>query len=212
MTEGYSLSDVAAVTRNNNDGWGMDGGGFFWIFALLLLPMLSGGGFWGNNRGEAVTESGLCNAMNFNNLENAVGRLSDRQLEQFTSLTNGICNLGYEQLRNTNALAMQSAQQTNDTQRQLADCCCTTQRAIDGVNFNAAMNTAAINANTTAQTQKILDVLCENKIEALQNQVNALQLQNAVAGVVRYPNSTTFTAGFNPFFNNSCCGCGNGNI
>lgn len=40
-----------------------------------------GNGFGGNcNAGEQpVTEAGLCNAMNFNGLENAVGRLSDRQ-------------------------------------------------------------------------------------------------------------------------------------
>ncbi len=71
------------------------------------------------------------------------------------------------------------------------------------------MNTAAINANTTAQTQKILDALAQNKIDALQNKVNQLELQNAVAGVVRYPNQTTYCSGANPFG----CGCGcNGNI
>lgn len=125
MENGYSLSDIAAVNDHNNNGdWGFGGGGWFvWIFALLLLPMLTGGGLWGNNRvGEPVTESGLCNAMNFNNLENSVGRLGDRQLEQFTSLTNGICNLGYEQLRNTNQTQMQAAQIGNETQRQLAEC------------------------------------------------------------------------------------------
>ena len=212
--ENYSLSDVAAVTNRNGYGDGFFGGegGFFWIFALMILPMMWGGnGFFGNNRGEAVTESGLCNAMNFNNLENAVGRLGDRQLEQFTSLTNGICNLGYEQLRNTNALAMQSAQETNATQAQIAECCCTTQRGIDSINFNAAMNTAAINANTTAQTQKILDVLCGNRMADMQNQINQLQLQNAVAGVVRYPSSWTYNAGASPFCGNNY-GCCNSNI
>jgi len=73
------------------------------------------------------------------------------------------------------------------------------------------MNTAAINANTTAQTQRILDVLSQNKIDELQGKINALELQNAVAGVVRYPNGWTYNAGTNPFCgcNNSCgCGCG----
>lgn len=202
MTDGISLSDVAAVTRNNDDGWGMNGGGFFWIFALLLLPLLTNGGFWGNNRaaGEPVTESGLCNAMNFNNLENAVGRQADQLNNVYMGLQNGICNLGYETLRNFNT-----------TQQQIADCCCTTQRAIDATNYNNALNTAAINANTTEQTQKILDALCKNRMEDMQSQINMLQLQNAVAGVVRYPNSTSYTAGFNPFFN-SGCGCGNTNI
>lgn len=38
-------------------------------------------------------------------------------------------------------------------------------------------------------------------------QVNQLQMQNALCGVVRYPNATTYNAGGNPFFGgNGCCG------
>ena len=62
------------------------------------------------------------------------------------------------------------------------------QRAIDGVNYNNAMNTS-----------KILDALAQSKIEQLQQQVSALQLQNSLAGVVRYPSATTYTAGVPPF-------------
>lgn len=202
--ENYSLSDVAAVTRGNDGfGWGADGMGFFWIFALLLLPGLFGGGFWGNRgaNGEPVTEAGLCNAMNFNNLENAVGRLTDNQAAIARQTDNAICQLGY-----------QSAQLANETQRQLADCCCTIQRGIDSVNYNAAMNTASINANTTTQTQKILDAICGNRMADMQNQINQLQLHNALCGVVRYPTMTTFATNCNPFFGGfNNCGC-NGNI
>ena len=54
-------------------------------------------GGWGNNRnGDPVTEAGLCNAMNFNNLQNAVGRLSDQNRQQTAQLANGISTLGYE--------------------------------------------------------------------------------------------------------------------
>lgn len=194
MDTGVSLSDIAAVTGKDGMFEGNSGG--MWIFALLILLLIGGGGFFGNNRtnGEPVTEAGLCNAMNFNNLENAVGRLSDSLQNDYMGLQNGICNMGYESLRNFNGL-----------QSQLAECCCTTQRAIDGVNYNSAINTAAINANTTAQTQKILDAMAQNKIESLQAQVNQLQLQSAMCGVIRYPNATTFSAGMNPYFNS--CGC-----
>lgn len=58
--------------------------------------------------------------------------------------------------------------------------------------------------------QKVLDAIQKDKIEALQGQVNQLQLQSALCGVVRYPNSTTFTAGYNPYFNANACGCGCG--
>ena len=199
MTEGVSLADIAAVTDNKDGMFGGDSGGM-WIFALLILLLIGGGGFFGNNRGingEPVTEAGLCNAMNFNNLENSVGRLGDNLTNTYIGLQNGICQLGYENQKSFGTLSSQ-----------LAQCCCETQRAIDGVNYNGAINTAAINANTTAQTQKILDAMAQNKIDSLQSQVNQLQLQSAMCGVVRYPNATTYTAGFGPFWNQGCCNNG----
>lgn len=190
-----TLADIAAVTDRDNNAFGGNNGGM-WIFALLILLMM-GGGYWnkGNqNGGEPVTESGLCNAMNFNGLENSVGRLNDSLQADYMGLQNGLSNIGYENLRNF-----------NETQNRISDCCCTTQRAIDGVNYNGAINTAAINANTTEQTQKVLDAIAQNKIEALQAQVNQLQLQAAMCGVVRYLNATTYCSGSNPF---GGCGCG----
>ena len=86
---------------------------------------------------------------------------------------------------------------------QESQCCCQTLRAIDGVNYANAMNTAAINANTTEQTQKILDAIAGNRMADMQNQINQLQLQQAVAGVIRYPSASTYYAGTNPF-----CACG----
>lgn len=73
--ENMSLSDIAAVTKDNDDYFGNGG---MWIFALLILMMMGGGGYWSRgNQSEPVTEAGLCNAMNFNGLENSVGRLND---------------------------------------------------------------------------------------------------------------------------------------
>ena len=200
MADGVSLADIAAVTDNKDGMFGCAGGGGMWIFALLILLLIGGGGFFGVNRGingEPVTEAGLCNAMNFNNLENSVGRLGDNLTNTYIGLQNGICQLGYENQKSFGTLSSQ-----------LAQCCCETQRAIDGVNYNDAINTAAINANTTAQTQKILDAMAQNKIESLQAQVNQLQLQSAMCGVIRYPNASTYTAGFGPFYNQSCCNNG----
>ncbi len=190
-------ADIAALQGGRGSGGFGDAGG---IWALIILFAIiwgrNGFGFGGggNGGGEPVTEAGLCNAMNFNNLENAVGRLSDAQQGQFTQLTNGLCNFGYESLSNFGALG-----------RQLSDCCCTTQRGIDSVNYNAAMNTAAINANTTEQIQKVLDAICTNRMADMQNQINQLQLQAQLAGVVRYPTGFSYSAGSNPFCG-SCCG------
>ena len=91
----------------------------------------------------------------------------------------------------------------------MADCCCKTNLSIDDLKYSNAMNTAAINENTTAQVQKVLDVIRRDKMEALQAQVTQLQMQNALCGVVRYPNATTYNAGGNPFFGgNGYCGYG----
>lgn len=201
MENSYSLADVAAATRNNDGGFGFGGDGA-WIFGLLILLGIMNGGLGGfGNRppvmnGTPVTEAGLCNAMNFNNLENAVGRLSDSLSSDYMGLQNGICNLGYETLRNFNT-----------TQQQLAECCCTTQRGIDSVNYNGAINTASINANTTAQAQKILDAINGNRMADMQNQINQLQLQSAMCGVVRYPTTYAYNAGPSPFCGGNTCGC-----
>ena len=68
------------------------------------------------------------------------------------------------------------------------------------------MNTNDINAVTIGQTQKILDALAQNKIEALQGKVAQLELANQLGNVVRYPNAWTYSAGPSPFCNCNSCG------
>lgn len=214
---GLSASDVALLNRDNYGGWG-DGGSFMWIFALLIL---AGGGFngWGNN--------GFANAIGYENLatSNEVQRGFDNQntmanqREILSAVTNGTAQsiaatnqtfhdtLGaltdkYSELQRDIAGVSVQAQQIMANQN---ECCCETKMEIAQNRYDAAMNTASINATTTEQTQKILDAINQNKIEALQAQVNALELQNATANVVRYPNSWTYNAGMSPF-----CGCNNG--
>ena len=91
-------------------------------------------------------------------------------------------------------------------------CCCDTKMLIQEVGaltnaniaqnrYDAALNTAAINATSTANTQKILDVLSQNKIEALQGKINQLELANQLQNVVKYPNTLTYTVGGSPFCN-----------
>lgn len=66
-------------------------------------------------------------------------------------------------------------------------------------------NTASINENTTAQTQKILDALAQNKIESLQAQVSELKTQNMFCGV---PRISPYGYGVVPNFATPCgCGC-----
>ena len=79
------------------------------------------------------------------------------------------------------------------------------------VRYENAMNTCSINQTTNAGVQKILDAITGNRMADMQNQINDLQLQNALAGVMRYPNGWTYNAGTNPFCNNGC-GCNGMNL
>ncbi len=211
MTDNLSLADIAAVTDKNDGMWG---GNSAWIIIFLIFA-LGGGGLWGNRsmpvQTDAVTEAGLCNAMNFNDLSNAVGRASDMSQTRFMQTYQGLASVGYENLRNF--AETQKLVQNGDyaLSNQMADCCCKTQTAIKDVEYQGAMNTAAINANVTAQTQRVLDAIAENKMAEMQARINQLETANvinaATAGVVKYPMATTYTSGANPFCaGGGCCG------
>lgn len=58
--------------------------------------------------------------------------------------------------------------------------------------------------------EKTRAMIQQNKIEALQQKVSTLEMQNAMCGVVRYPMQSTWSMSGNPFCNcNTGCGCGN---
>lgn len=59
------------------------------------------------------------------------------------------------------------------------------------------------NRNTTAQTQKILDALAQDKIESLQAQISELKTQNMFCGV---PRISPYGYGVVPNFATPC-GC-----
>ena len=211
MDTNLTASDVALLNGRNDD-WGNSS--FMWIFALLIL---ANGGLWGNNgyQPQYATQDFVQNGFNFNDLQ-------DQNRDIMNSITNGtaqaVAATNQAKYDNINvAKDIQSAltAQIGDVkvlqQQSLAnqtECCCNTLRAIDGVNYNQAINTAAINTNVTAQTQKVLDAISGNRMADMQQQINQLQLQNAVSGVVRYPNASTYYAGTNPFCNcgSPCCG------
>ena len=187
-----SLSDIKAGTDGED---GMFGGSWGIILILFLIIMMGGGG-WGNARGNAVTEADLCSSQSFTELKQGVARNGDAIANMYTGLQNGLSNFGYETLRNFNALGTQ-----------LADCCCTIQRGIDSVNYNGAINTGNIIQAQERGTQKILDAICGNRMADMQSQINQLQLQAALCGVVRYPNAITYGAGPSPFFGGCCNQC-----
>ena len=201
---GLSAADVALL-NNGENGWG----GMIWLFAILALMGGGFGGGWGNNNGNAI-QADVNRGFDNQNLQaqtrdilaavtagtaqsvatanqvyhDVVGYVGDK----YTELQRDVAGLAVGQ---ANLLAKEN------------ECCCSILRAIDGINYNAAMNTAAINANVTAVGQKIADLIMGNRMDDMQNRINQLELQNQLGNVVRYPNGWTYNAGNSPF----CGGC-----
>lgn len=200
MENGMSLSDIAAVTRGTNEenGWGS---GWFLIVVLFLFMFGFGGNGW-NRQGEfgqfatAASQQEILFGQQF-------GQLNDR----LTNIGNGICNLGYEMQGGIGQLGKEMALAQNDTnmtimqtgnsiQSQMAQCCCDTKRAIDGVNANIEAKFAALEKSQL-----------EQRIAEQSARIASLEMDNRMYGVVRYPNGYTYNAGNSPFCGcNSCCG------
>lgn len=185
MMEGYSLSDIAAATGNNNrnnDGFGDNGA--WWIILFLIFGWGRGGfgnGFGGNGGGyggvpdnfalqtdfatiERKLDSisnGICDStFNLNNtMTNGFAGVQQTLCQGFSGINQNIVTNGYETRLATQGLSSQLANCCCDIRQQISDCCCTTQRGIDAVNYNMAMNT-----NSIQQT------LCNNTRDIIENQ------------------------------------------
>ena len=198
--ENFSLSDIAAATRGNDcEGFG---GGWFLIVVLFLFMFGFGGNGWNrqNDYGQYATAASQQQIL----FGQQFGQINDR----LTNLGNGICSLGYEmqggigQLGKEMALAqngtnMALMQTGNAIQGQLAEYCCNTQRAIDGVNANIDAKFAALEKSQL-----------EQRIAQLEQSNDQLFVREQLYGVVRYPNGYSYNAGPSPFCNGGCC---NGN-
>ena len=185
MENYYSLSDIKSIMGDE----GMGGG---WFLIVILFLFLFG---CGNNRNGI---GGNCGCDGYVTTSPFERETDFRTLDNSNRMTqNGLCQLGYEQANLINSSTAQIVGNiTNEgraLQSQLADCCCTTQRAIDSLKLENCQN-----------TQKILDAITTDRMAQMQNQINQLQMQNALCGVVRYPMASTWTAGANPFCS---CGC-----
>lgn len=201
-----SLSDIAAVTGNRNDGgWG-DGNGW-WVLIILFAIFGGWGGNngWGNNcnggyaataatqadiqRGfdtSAVTnklnglENGLCNG--FYSMNTAV-------MSGTNTLQNAIQQASTANLQNTYTLqnaiqqdTVANMQNTNSISRQLADCCCENRAAIAQVRYDNATNTCAITTAINQLGQTIIQNDNAN-YRALHDELVAIQMANKDAKI-----------------------------
>ena len=189
MTEnGYTLSDIAAVNGNRNDGmFGGDWGA--WIILFLLFGMFNGRGFggWGGGNAEpCATQADVRSAVDqqtlISKLDQQTYGLADSTYALNNAITNGfhgvdsgICNLS----------------------AQLAQCCCDNRAAIADVKYQMATDTCSIQntiqgatrdivENNNANARAILDFLTQDKIATLTAENQNLKLaasqanQNAV--------------------------------
>ena len=225
---GMSASDIALLSDKSNT-WGDSS--FFWIFALLILANGGFGGFGNNSFANAIGYENLATSnevqRGFDN-QNSMANQRDilAAVNAGTAQSVATTNQVYHDVVNYvgdkyDELARDIYGVNTGVQQAIAnqnECCCSQKMLIaeaaanlnSGImqnRYESAMNTAAINANTTAQTQKILDTIQGNRISELQDRVNQLELSNQLQTVVRYP-SNTFYSVPSPCFNTGC-GCGN---
>lgn len=255
---------VAPMYGGNNGACGF-GGDWAWIILLLLLGWGNGNGFGGGYGGNgdfpwlingqqginANTNAGFRDAMindGINGIRSDINGIS-------TQLCNGFA--GIEANANARQIAdMQTAfagqtamaQGFNGLQAQLAQCCCDnrlatcqTQNVIQSeasaTRFADANNTRDLLTNQTANTQAILDKLCQLELNAKDEKINDLERQLSMAQLAasqtaqnafiqrgftdevdqlynrlsNCPVPTTPVYGRTPIFqcNNGGCGCGN---
>ena len=197
---------VTPVMNVGNDGM-FGGSGFMGIFGLLILVGLLNGGFGGfgggnqqyatrdqvqngfDTQNQQMMASGILNAVT-NGTAQTIAASTQNAANAITAIKDGNAALIREFGTVETALTGVAGQ--------MQSCCCDILRSVDSVNYNSAINTAAINANTTAVGQKILDAIMGNRMADMQNQINALQLQNATANVLRFPSAWTYAGGVFP--------------
>lgn len=225
MMEGFNLDPnqlVNALSRDN-DGFAGGNNGLLWIFLLLLFGGFDGG--FGGRRGAddaAITgqvEAALAkvqaagaseqtiltaiagNKESVNQLGSYLGVEVAQIQGALSGLSTGLCELGYKMGTDTASVIAQITNGNAAMSRQLADCCCATQRAIDGVNYNMATGFGSLQNNmdkgfcaisheidrkidvaqmeNRAGFQGIRDMFTTDKIATLQRELEVSQFQNS---------------------------------
>ena len=204
--EGYSLSDIAAVSGNRGgmfgDGFGAGG---WWIILLFLFAFGGwGNGFggWGSNGAGVTTDIGY--NFDVHDISSGVRDLASGVANGFyslnTSLLNGfsdtqsqICHSGFETIQAINAGTVAGMQNTNAIQAQLADNAaslqlanCQTNNAITSgfatLNYNLATEACADRAAVTTAARDIIDNANNNTRSILdflvQDRLSTLQTEN----------------------------------
>ena len=154
-------------SANNGGFLGNEGIWAVIIFALIFGWGNGNGGLFGGRSGSSAADGYILSSDfatiqrqlsdGFNSVDNAL----DRQ-------NAGICDLGYTQLSLNNQTNMAMMQGFNQTQAELADCCCKTQQNIKDTQYAIATTGAGI-------TNAIKDCCCDTEKQFMQTRFDNAQ-------------------------------------
>jgi len=189
-----STGITPVMNMGNDGGFGLNGLGG--IFALLvLLALFNGGGFGlgGNGNTNALSadmQRGFDNQNTMAQTRDILSAVTNGTAQTIAASTQNAAN-AITAIKDGNASIIREFGNVETALTAMAgqnqQCCCEILRAIDGSNYNTAM-----------QIQSVKDMMAQNKIESLQAQVSALQLQAATSNVLRFPNAWTYAGGVFP--------------
>ena len=229
---------------NNGSGFGNGfGNNGDWAWIIILFLIFGNGRGFGNGFGGGGIGENYVLATDFATIERKLDSVNAGICDATFALNNTITNGNFNTI---NALTQGFSgvntallQGNYALSSQLADCCCKTQRAIDGVNYNMAQNTCAITNNATMNARDIIDAvntnyralheeLVANKLEMKneriaeqQNEINALRLRASQEAQNNYlisqlrpcPDPAYIVPNPNCCYNytvtQNSCGCGN---
>lgn len=228
MENGSALSAADVALLSNGGGFGGLGNGFEGLIYLAVICAMFGGGFgfggFGNN-GAAAAMGNLATQNDIQRGFDAQNSMaSQREIlsavtagtAQNVAATNqvfhdvlGVVQDKYGEIqRDIAGVSVQNAQIMGS----INECCGSTKMMIAdaGASISAQIAQSKYdNAMALAGLeQRLTSKLDQDKIESLQAQVSQLQLAQATAGMLKFPNSWSYGAGpFPPIF--GCCGNGN---
>jgi hypothetical protein len=164
----------------DSHGWGGT-----WVFALVIIffaLVFFRGGFGGREGGEhrvVVDGAGGAGAAAGAAFAEINGRFNEmgarithsEDLAQLKLIQQQNCETNQNILKTGFELSKEILISNNALQRELADCCCTTQRGIDKLAYEGAKNTCEIITNSNNNTTKILAEMKQAEINALRDKL-----------------------------------------
>lgn len=185
FAEGYAIGRDSNNGYGNGMGWGSD---WAWWLVILLLFGWGNRGFGGNCGGSNNVGYELGKMATSNDV--AVGFAQNATLNSLNDLKLGQAGIQQTLCQGFGGVNTSILTAANGTERAIAqlgyeqqNCCCQTQRAIDGVNYNMAKNTCDITNTINNSTRDIIDSQ-RNGTNAIlnfltQEKISSLQAENA---------------------------------